>query len=160
MEGELDALIAEAKDKISQLISKPKMTEKLLSKPPFRFIHDTVTAITGATGFAEGLFSGGELDSASITDKQAKLSYLDKIFNLVGICKGFPLDVKSIKVVQGLESEASNKFFIALAECAGNANIDNNEAVRRCLAGENPGSGPVPMKRVSLLFVCHLISKK
>lgn len=152
MDGDLDAIIAEAKDKVSQLISKPKMTEKLLAKPPFRFIHDTVSALSAATGFGEGLYSGEELDSAGITDKQAKLNYLDKIFNLVGICKGFQLDVRALKVVQGLEPELTNKFFISLAECAGNSNIDNNEAVRRCLAGEAPGSGPVPLKRVSQMI--------
>lgn len=85
--GDLDSLVAEAKAKISALISKPKMAEKLLSKPPFRFLHDTVTAITNATGFGEGLYSSEELDSAAITDKDAKIAYLEKIFLLVGICK-------------------------------------------------------------------------
>ncbi len=146
MSEDLDALIAIAKDKVSQIISKPKMAEKLLSKPPFRFIHDTVTAITQATGFGEGLYSGAELDSAAITEKQAKISYLEKIFNLVGICKGYALDVKALKVVQGLEPEATNKFFIALAECASDSNLDNNEAVRRCLSGEAPGRESIPLK--------------
>jgi TRAF3-interacting protein 1 len=87
MAEDLDSLVAIAKAKISDIIQKPKMTEKLLSKPPFRFIHDTVSAITVQTGFGEGLYSGVELDSAAITEKQAKLDYLDKIFRLVGICK-------------------------------------------------------------------------
>jgi hypothetical protein len=85
--GDLDSIVNEAKNKISAVISKPKMTEKLLSKPPFRFLHDTITAITAATGFGEGLYSGAELDSASMNEKFAKMSYLDKIFQLVGICK-------------------------------------------------------------------------
>jgi TRAF3-interacting protein 1 len=63
------------------------MTEKLLSKPPFRFLHDSISSITSTTGFGEGLYQGTELDSAAITDKQGKIDYLDKIFNLVGICK-------------------------------------------------------------------------
>ncbi len=84
--GDLDSLVAQNMEKISNLITKPKMSEKLLSKPPFRFLHDTITAITNATGFGEGLYEGAELDSAAITDKNAKIAYLDKIINLVGIC--------------------------------------------------------------------------
>jgi hypothetical protein len=30
---------------------------------------------------------GEERDSAAITDRQAKVNYLEKIFNLVGICQ-------------------------------------------------------------------------
>jgi TRAF3-interacting protein 1 len=83
----LDALIAVVKTKVNELIPKPKMADKLLMKPPFRFLHDTITAITTVTGFGEGLYNEAELNSAAITEKQAKLDYLDKIFNLVGICK-------------------------------------------------------------------------
>eukprot|EP01039_Chlorochromonas_danica_P014220 gene14220-16572_t len=144
--GDLDSLVAEAKAKISALISKPKMAEKLLSKPPFRFLHDTVTAITNATGFGEGLYSSEELDSAAITDKDAKIAYLEKIFLLVGICKGARLDVRALKVVQGLEPEFTNQFLIALAECASDASIDNTAAVQRALAGEQAGASPPPRK--------------
>ncbi len=146
---ELDDLINLAKTKIGEIISKPKMTEKLLAKPPFRFIHDTVSAITAQTGFGEGLYSGPELDSAGIQDKQAKLDYLEKIFKLVGICKGGPLEVKASKVVQGLGPELTNKFFIALAEVAIDSSLDVPEAVRRVLAGDQPG-GSVPTKRVRI----------
>lgn len=83
--GDLDALVAESKTKISQLIAKPKMSEKLLSKPPFRFLQDTISAIINATGFGEGLYSGEEMEG-QITEKHAKIAYLEKIFLLVGIC--------------------------------------------------------------------------
>lgn len=83
----LDALIAVVKVKINEIIPKPKMTDKLLTKPPFRFLHDTITAVCSVTGFAEGLYSGEELDTAALTEKHSKLAYLEKIFTLVGICK-------------------------------------------------------------------------
>jgi len=73
------------KSKIGALIQKPKMNDKLLGKPPFRFLHDTISAIISTTGFAEGLYSPEEQDSSNITDKNAKIDYLTKIFNCVGI---------------------------------------------------------------------------
>ena len=145
--SDLDGLVARSSAAISALISKPKMTEKLLSKPPFRFLHDIVSAITATTGFAEGLFQGGELDSAGITDKQAKMDYLDKIFNFVGICLGAQVDVRSIKVVAGLEPENTNMFLISLAEVASDPSCDSTEALRRAQAGEMAGSGP-PARKV------------
>ena len=35
---------------ISDIISKPRCTEKLLNKPPFRYLHDLITAIAQETG--------------------------------------------------------------------------------------------------------------
>lgn len=149
--GDLDALVAHAKDAISALISKPKMAEKLLSKPPFRFLHDIISAITNTTGFAEGLYSGAELDSAGITDKQAKIDYLDKIFTFIGICKGAALDVRATKVVAGLEPENTNMFLIALAEVAGDSSYSSTSALQRFQAGERPGDGP-PARKVRAHF--------
>jgi len=144
--ADLDTLINAVKDKMGELIQKPKMTDKLLQKPPFRFLHDTITAVSTTTGFGEGLYQGEELDSAAITDKQAKLNYLDKIFRLVGICHGKPIDVRSAKVVTGLEPECTNAFLLALAESAADSSIDSPEAVRLCLAGEEPGAVAPPRK--------------
>lgn len=74
--------------KVGEIISKPKMSDKLLSKPPFRFLHDTISAIINTTGFAEGLYTEVELSSEAIKDdKHAKIGYLEKMFNMVGICK-------------------------------------------------------------------------
>ena len=70
---DLDSLIQQVIASIGGLIQRPRMTEKLLGKPPFRFLHDTITAITSATGFGEGLFNPDEVDSAQITDKSANL---------------------------------------------------------------------------------------
>ena len=36
---------------VSRLVSKPKCSDKLLSKPPFRFLHDLIVAIANTTQF-------------------------------------------------------------------------------------------------------------
>jgi TRAF3-interacting protein 1 len=84
---DLEALVARSQELISSLIDKPKMAPKYLSKPPFRFLHDTISGIMKTTGFGEGLMQGDELDSGAISDKAAKIAYLEKAFNFVGICK-------------------------------------------------------------------------
>jgi TRAF3-interacting protein 1 len=83
---DLETLVAQTAESVSALIAKPKMAPKLLSKPPFRFLHDVISAITQTTGFGEGLMSAQELDSSTITDKAAKIAYLDKVINFAGVC--------------------------------------------------------------------------
>jgi len=46
----------------TKLFSKPPMSEKLLSRPPFKYIFDVVIALMKATHFPEGLFTPEELD--------------------------------------------------------------------------------------------------
>ncbi len=49
------------------------MTQKLLSKPPFRYLHDIFLATIQATGFANGLLTDVELDTKANHDKDAKM---------------------------------------------------------------------------------------
>ncbi|CAM9868073.1 unnamed protein product, partial [Ectocarpus sp. 8 AP-2014] len=95
-------------EQLGGLFQKPRLSEKLLSKAPFRFLHDVISAVTASTGFAAGLYSGEELDSGSVKDKGSKIAYLDKIVALVGICSGHDIDVRPSKVVAGLEPEGTN----------------------------------------------------
>jgi TRAF3-interacting protein 1 len=135
----MDELIPEVKERIGTLISKPKMSDKLLNKPPFRFLHDTISAVMSKTGFGEGLYSAEEMDSSTITEKTMKIAYLEKIFTLVGICQGAALDIRAAKVVAGLEPESTSQFLIAFGTFAGNDRYDSRGAVKLCLAGGQPG---------------------
>ena len=135
----MEELIPEVKERVGALITKPKMSDKLLNKPPFRFLHDTISAVILKTGFAEGLYTDEEMDSSTIADKAAKIAYLEKIFSLVGICQGAALDIRATKVVAGLEPENTSKFLIAFATFASDEGFDSRAAVKHCLAGGQPG---------------------
>ena len=93
-----------------QLFAKPKMSEKLLTKPPFRYIHDIYTATCAATGYGTGLYQGQELDAKAITDKDGKINFLVKLIQLTELVTGQEIDVKPSKIVAGQEAEKTNAF--------------------------------------------------
>lgn len=95
---------------LGALITRPKLSSKLLSKPPFRFLHDIVSELASATGFAAGLYSGDELDARAIADKQAKIDFLNKIIACVGHALGAEVDVSANKIVAGREADRTNFF--------------------------------------------------
>lgn len=62
------------------------------------------------TGFAEGLFDETELDAKAITDKEAKITFLQKMVDVVQLVNNEAIDVKPSKIVAGLEPDKTNIF--------------------------------------------------
>lgn len=58
------------------------MSEKLLSKPPFKYIFDIINETTKATGFGNGLYTGEEAKSEFYNSKDSKIHYLRKVIEL------------------------------------------------------------------------------
>ena len=84
------------------------MSEKLLCKPPFRYLHDIFTATMAKTGFGEGLYEGPELNSKSYEDKDSKLKFLIKIITLVEMMMGEKQDIKPSMVLVGQHADKTN----------------------------------------------------
>ena len=76
----------QTQEKVQPLFQKPKLTDKLLARPPFRFLHDVVTSLLASTNFPSGLYNESELNSDNVQEKQAKIVFLEKLINCVGIC--------------------------------------------------------------------------
>ena len=121
--------------------------EKLLTKPPFRFIHDVVSAVSEATGFAAGLYEDRPdlQNGKDIKEKGAKLEYLERIIRCVGLYTGTTTAIKAGKVVAGLEPENTNKWLQNLAAAATSVDAGkSSDCVARAIAGEEPGAGDDP----------------
>ena len=100
---------------IGALITKPKMADKYLKKPPFRrgqhecryafacvclcnlqfgrFLHDLVMEVTRTTGFAQGLYNTEESDAEQLKEKGAKLDFLNKAISATCFALGETIDV-------------------------------------------------------------------
>ncbi|KAF1745750.1 hypothetical protein GCK72_022197 [Caenorhabditis remanei] len=93
------------------VIEKPSLTDKLLSKPPFKFIADIVSNVRSATGYLKNEFTDEEISTAA-TDKDTKIAFLEKLIQILD--DGSLGNVKAIKVSSGKEPEETNKMLQVL----------------------------------------------
>ncbi|KAL5011034.1 hypothetical protein ScPMuIL_013339 [Solemya velum] len=119
-------------DTLGKIIKKPPLTDKLLSKPPFRFLHDVMTSVIKTTGFMKGLYTDAEMNSENVKDKDSKLAFLQKSLDIVCLVTGKTPSVKLNKVIAGHEPEKTNEFLQLLA-VAINMKVDNADVVKKVL---------------------------
>ncbi|KAI6651715.1 TRAF3-interacting protein 1 [Oopsacas minuta] len=133
-------ILKRTKGSLGMLITKPALTDRLLSKPPFRFLHDILTEILRNTGFLRGLFTEEEMNSEKVKDKEKKLVFLQKVIDVLMFATGQKLKTKPSRIVAGAEPERTNEMLQLIAYCV-QKKIDSSEAVKRVLNGEKPFSG-------------------
>ncbi|VDO27030.1 unnamed protein product [Onchocerca flexuosa] len=102
------------KELFACLIDRPLLTDQLLQRPPFRFLHDIVKITIQNTGFLMNNFTNEEMDAATITDKTAKTSFLKKLIKALND-DGSLKDVKVAKIIAGKEPEMTNLMLQKLA---------------------------------------------
>mmetsp|Transcript_37601 Transcript_37601/g.81935 ORF Transcript_37601/g.81935 Transcript_37601/m.81935 type:complete len:745 (-) Transcript_37601:1327-3561(-) len=127
----LEESIVETQRVLQPLFTKPKLSTKLLTKPPFRFIHDIVTATLKSTGFPHGYFTSDELNSKAFSEKSQKLAFLNKLLLLLREYQA--LDVRSEEIVAGLEPVNTNALLTCLGKAAVDPQWDSAGAIARCL---------------------------
>ncbi|XP_064595181.1 TRAF3-interacting protein 1-like isoform X2 [Liolophura sinensis] len=128
-------IMKSTQDSLGKIIKKPPLTDKLLSKPPFRFLHDIMTSVIKTTGFMKGLYTESEMNSENVKDKDGKMAFLQKAVDMVSLVLGVQLSVRPSKVVAGHEPEKTNEFLQALA-AAINKNVNSDDYVQRVLNGD------------------------
>ncbi|XP_071977598.1 TRAF3-interacting protein 1 isoform X2 [Engystomops pustulosus] len=129
------AVVRRTQESLGKVIRKPPLTDKLLGKPPFRYLHDILTEVIRTTGFFKGLYTESELKSDNVKDKDAKISFLQKAIDVVILVAGEPLSVKPARVVAGHEPEKTNEFLQAIGKCC-LSKLSSDDAVKRILSGE------------------------
>ncbi|MCI4378658.1 hypothetical protein PGIGA_G00218370 [Pangasianodon gigas] len=120
---------------LGKVIKKPPLTEKLLSKPPFRYLHDIVSEVIRTTGFMKGLYGEAEMKSDNVKDKDSKIAFLQKAIDVVMLVSGEPVAAKPARIVAGHEPEKTNELLQTIAKCCLNK-LSSDEAVRHVLAGD------------------------
>ncbi|XP_053219938.1 TRAF3-interacting protein 1 isoform X1 [Podarcis raffonei] len=129
------SMVRRTQELLGRVIRKPPLTERLLSKPPFRYLHDVIGEVIRSTGFMKGLYTEAEMKSDNVKDKDAKIGFLQKAIDVVIMVTGEPLAVKPARIVAGHEPERTNELLQAIAKCCLNK-LSSDEAVQRVLAGE------------------------
>ncbi|KPI84205.1 hypothetical protein ABL78_6745 [Leptomonas seymouri] len=131
----MEDIIKKTQSELGAVIEAPKLTEKLLSRPPFRFLHDIVVAVLKASSFPESLYSDDQLDSAKVTDKKAKLEFLEQLIAVVAAGTGKPVSARAAKIAAGEEPEKTNELLQGLAVCAGLPAAQKQAAVSKVKGG-------------------------
>lgn len=129
------AVVRRTQEALGKVIRRPPLTEKLLSKPPFRYLHDIITEVIRVTGFLKGLYTDAEMKSENVKDKDAKISFLQKAIDVVVMVSGEPLSVKPARIVAGHEPERTNELLQMIGKCC-LSKLSSEDAVKRVLSGE------------------------
>ncbi|XP_031224301.1 TRAF3-interacting protein 1 isoform X2 [Mastomys coucha] len=133
------AVVRRTQEALGKVIRRPPLTEKLLNKPPFRYLHDIITEVIRITGFMKGLYTDAEMKSENVKDKDAKISFLQKAIDVVMMVSGEPLAAKPARIVAGHEPERTNELLQLIGKCCLNK-LSSDDAVKRVLAGDKGDS--------------------
>merc|ERR1719197_304881 len=93
--------------------------------------------VSRSTGFGNGLFTAEEGDAANLSDKGAKVEFLNKAISCVCFALNEKIDVSANKIVAGLEADKTNIWLQKLHIAATTAADQSESAVSRVHAGES-----------------------
>lgn len=134
MSSDIDVqVIQNTQEVLGKYIKKPPLTEKLLRKPPFRFLHDIVTNVVRETGFLKGLYSERELVSENVKEKDDKIAFLNKVIEATKTITGMDLGVRPSKVIAGFEPKETNLFLQAIGSAL-ERKLDSSEYISQVTA--------------------------
>ncbi|XP_034484736.1 TRAF3-interacting protein 1 [Drosophila innubila] len=134
---ELDAAVIKATQQaLGKFIKKPPLTEKLLKKPPFRYLMDVFNAFIKQTGCFEGLYSPEEQLFENISDRNDKARFLQKMIDVTKLTTKLDLKVRTSKIVAGHEAKLTNELLQAMASVA-EQRLEWRDALQQVLGADS-----------------------
>lgn len=160
------AVIRRTQDLLGKYVKKPVLSEKLLRKPPFRFLHDVINVVIQDTGFLGDVYTAEELVYDNVKEKDAKIDFLQKLIDAVSECDttkraqipinmsyflsessstdGTSIKARPSKIVAGHEPERTNELLQAIGRALDGASsssaiIGNNNASAPAVATKDTG---------------------
>ncbi|XP_037951567.1 TRAF3-interacting protein 1 [Teleopsis dalmanni] len=121
-------------DTLGKYVKKPPLSEKLLKKPPFRFLFDIFTVVIRDTGCFEGLYTAEELTFENIKDRDDKMKFLQKMIDVVKLTTNDSLTVRTSKIVAGHEPEKTNELLQLMGQVIENK-LDWKNAMNKLSSG-------------------------
>ena len=127
----------DTREALSKLISKPKCTDKLLARPPFRFLFDVILAIDAASDLGlDRVLTTDEFDSSNVKDKASKLAFLEKVVKHTEARLNTTIDINVKEVVAGLDT-AKTRAFLRLLALTANTGSNSEDATDSILTGDD-----------------------
>ncbi|XP_058467621.1 TRAF3-interacting protein 1 [Malaya genurostris] len=127
------AIIKKTQNSLGKYVKKPALTDKLLRKPPFRFLHDVINVVIKETNFLKGLYTPDELNSDNVKDRKSKIAYLQKLIDVTKAVTGKDLKVRPSKVIAGLEPDKTNELLQAIGSAL-EKKLDSTSAVQNYIS--------------------------
>jgi hypothetical protein len=130
--------VQETKKLILPLIKRLRLTDELLRRPTFGFVHQIVLEVVKSTGFAAGLFTAAESDADLVTQsRDLKLSFIGKLISCIHfIMNDADSDISANKVLAGLEPEKTHLLLQSLALACRKPREVIQASIDRVLSGE------------------------
>uniref|UniRef100_A0A1A9VGD6 TRAF3-interacting protein 1 N-terminal domain-containing protein n=1 Tax=Glossina austeni TaxID=7395 RepID=A0A1A9VGD6_GLOAU len=115
------SVIKHTQTTLGKYVRKPALSEKLLKKPPFRFLHDVFNAVIRDTGCFAGLYTPEDLNFETIVDQKT-----NQLLQLMGEIIEKQLDWKS-----AVEQMSGNGEVAKIVETKKSKDADKSKGNRK-----------------------------
>jgi len=96
---------------VSNIVNKPKMKEKLMKRPPFRFVKDIIYNVSKETKYMENKFATDDIQSGkAFNSKASKQIFLQQAMDAVSEQLSLRLPTQPRKVCAGVDVEQTRQF--------------------------------------------------